>query len=132
PWLRLDRLMGSVRRHMSVVLVVGIAMAVTSIPVISKILHDLNILHTRFARLVLGVAVLEDIGLWAVLAIATALAGSAALPRQKVLTHVAAALIYFGLGLTLAPALLKRLTRARWNILVSASPIGYVVLVLFA
>src|ERR1700758_2173236 len=38
--------------------------AVTSVPVVSKIFADLHILHTRFARLILGVAVLEDIVLW--------------------------------------------------------------------
>jgi Kef-type K+ transport system membrane component KefB len=57
--------------------VLAIAVAVTSIPVISRIFHDLGILHTRFASLVLGAAILEDIALWAVLAIATALAASA-------------------------------------------------------
>ena len=69
-------------------LVVSIAMAVTSIPVISKILYDLRILHTRFARLVLGVAVIEDIILWAVLAIATALAQSGSVPNRKIAMHV--------------------------------------------
>jgi Kef-type K+ transport system membrane component KefB len=132
PWLPLERLMGTIHQHMSIVLVVGIAMAVTSIPVISKIFHDLNILHTRFARLVLGVAVIEDIGLWAVLAIATALAGSAALSREKIAVHVAVTLLYFFFGLLVAPRLLKWLNRQRWNFLPSSSPIGYVVMVLFA
>jgi Kef-type K+ transport system membrane component KefB len=58
--------------------------AVTSVPVISKIVADLKILHTRFARVVLGVAVLEDIVLWAALAVATAVAGTTVLhPRQS-------------------------------------------------
>ena len=48
------------------------------------------------------------------------------------LLHVAAALIYFGIGLTLAPAIIQRLTRARWNIMPAASPVAYVVLILFA
>ena len=54
-----------------------------SVPVVSKIFADLKILHTRFARLILGVAVLEDIVLWLALAVATATAGKVALhPRQ--------------------------------------------------
>lgn len=44
-------------------LVFAIAMAVTSIPVVSRIMHDLGILDTAFARIVLGVAILEDIAL---------------------------------------------------------------------
>jgi len=38
-----------------------VGVAVTSVPVVSKIFADLKILHTRFARCILGVAVLEDI-----------------------------------------------------------------------
>ena len=57
-------------------LVFASAAAVTSIPVITKIFADLGILHTRFASLQLGSAVLEDIGLWGVLSIASALAAA--------------------------------------------------------
>jgi Kef-type K+ transport system membrane component KefB len=132
PWLPLHDLMGAAGQRAPVVLVVGIAAAVTSIPVISKIMHDLGILHTRFARLVLGVAVLEDIVLWAVLAIATALAHASAVPQRQIALHVALTLVYFGAGLTAGPALLRRLNAARWNVLTQTSPVAYVVLVLLA
>jgi Kef-type K+ transport system membrane component KefB len=124
--------MGTVQNRTSVLLVVGIAVAVTSIPVISKIFHDLNILHTRFARLVLGVAVLEDIALWAVLAIATALAASGTVPESQIAKHVAATVIYFGIGLAIAPRLLKKISRARWNVMSQSSPVAYYVVVLLA
>jgi K+:H+ antiporter len=132
PWLPLHSLMGRVEARSAMVLVLGIAVAVTSIPVISRIFHDLKILHTRFARLVLGVAVIEDIVLWALLAIATALAGAAALSKQAIATHVLLTIVYFLVGLLLAPSMLRRLNRARWNILVKMSPVGYVLMVLFA
>jgi Kef-type K+ transport system membrane component KefB len=128
----LHLLAGTSQAKLPLILVVSIAVAVTSIPVISKILHDLKILHTRFARLVLGVAVIEDIGLWAVLAVATALAQSGSVPDRKIAIHIAATLAYFGFGMLFAPRLLKRLTRARWNVLAATSPIAYVIVVLFA
>jgi Kef-type K+ transport system membrane component KefB len=131
PWLPVDWLMGPARQHSSLVLVIGIAIAVTSIPVISRIFYDLRILHTRFARLVLGVAVLEDIVLWAVLGIATALAKSGAIPRHEIVNHVAATVVFFVAGLALMPRLLRRINTARWNVLSTASPAGYLVLVLF-
>ncbi|PYX74643.1 MAG: cation:proton antiporter [Acidobacteria bacterium] len=131
PFLPVESIMGPAHQRMALILVVGIAVAVTSIPVISRIFHDLGILHTRFASVVLGIAVIEDIALWAVLAIATALAQSAGLEQQEVLAHVGASLVYFCLGLTVVPALLKRLNAVRWNILASASPVAYVVVVLF-
>jgi Kef-type K+ transport system membrane component KefB len=132
PFLPLRGMLGAANQRSSLILVIGIAVAVTSIPVISRIFHDLKILHTRFARLVLSVAVLEDIALWAVLAVATALAKSSVLPKRDILDHLAATFIFFGVGLTLAPAALKRMHQARWNILAAASPIGYLVAILFA
>ncbi len=132
PWLPLRSFAGDGANSTALLLVIGIAVAVTSIPVISRILHDLGILHTRFARLILGVAVLEDIALWAVLAIATALASAGALPRAAIARHLAATLLYFAFGLTLGPVLLRRLNGARLNVLATASPVGYVLAVLFA
>lgn len=132
PWLPLGGLMGRVQVHSAVVLVLGIAVAVTSIPVISRIFHDMGILHTRFARLVLGVAVIEDIVLWAILAVATALAGAAALSKQTIALHVFVTVVYFLVGLFLAPSLLRYLNRARWNILAHVSPVAYILMVLFA
>jgi Kef-type K+ transport system membrane component KefB len=129
-FLPLGLLAGTSRAKLPLILVVSIAVAVTSIPVISKILYDLQILHTRFARLVLGVAVIEDIVLWAVLAIATALAQSGSVPNRRIALHVGITIAYFGLGLLVAPKLLSWLTRAKWNMLASTSPIAYIVVVL--
>src|SRR5215472_13282857 len=101
--LPLQWFMGARGSRVALVLVMSIAVAVTSIPVISRIFFDLKILHTRFARLVLSLAVLEDIVLWAVLAVATAVAASTALPHRQIALHVAATLLYFLLGLSIAP-----------------------------
>ncbi|MGH6660834.1 MAG: cation:proton antiporter, partial [Rhodospirillales bacterium] len=55
-------------------LVIAIAFAVTSIPVISKIFLDLKIIETRFARIVLAAATTQDLILWVGLSIATGIA----------------------------------------------------------
>jgi Kef-type K+ transport system membrane component KefB len=60
----------------SFTLVFATAVAVTSIPVISRIMHDLGVLRTGFARVVLGVAVVEDVVLYVVLAVAVDLAAT--------------------------------------------------------
>jgi Kef-type K+ transport system membrane component KefB len=131
-WIPLDALMGPAGQRVSLLLVVGIAVAVTSIPVISRILYDLGVLHTRFARLVLGVAILEDIVLWAILAVATALAGSGGMSGRGIGMHVLATLAYFWIGLKVAPPVLKRLSLVRWNVLAHTSPVGYLVVILLA
>src|SRR5947209_6306522 len=129
--LPLGWFMGERSNRTSLLLVMGIAVAVTSIPVISRIFFDLKILHTRFARLVLGVAVLEDIGLWAVLAVATALAESGNSPRTNIATHIIVTLVYFGLGLTLVPRALKRISKSRFNLLAINSPVTFTLLIAF-
>ncbi|HVH86179.1 MAG TPA: cation:proton antiporter [Terriglobales bacterium] len=130
--LKLDVLIGSAQNRTALVLVIGIGTAVTSIPVISRIFHDLRILHTRFAKLILGVAVMEDVVLWAVLAVATALAESKALPTHAIAERIALAVIYFGAGLVLFPRIARRLHQARWNLFAQHSMTAYLTLLLFA
>jgi len=69
PWLVRPALAGPNGNRISLIIILAVGVAVTSVPVVSKIFADLKILNTRFARLVLGVAVLEDIVLWLALAL---------------------------------------------------------------
>lgn len=132
PLLPLDAIIGTANHRASLLLVIGIAVAVTSIPVISRIFHDLKILHTRFARLVLGVAVIEDIVLWGVLAVATGLSTAGTLSAPRIGAHVAAVLLYFVLGLTIFPIVIRWVAGASWNVLAKNAPVAFVVAVLFA
>jgi Kef-type K+ transport system membrane component KefB len=115
---------------LSLVIILAVGVAVTSVPVISKIFADLKILHTRFARLVLGVAVLEDVVLWAALAIATALAGTAVFHPRQMTFHLLATVAFFALGLTLLPRGIKRFNKSKYNVLARHSPVGYALAVL--
>jgi Kef-type K+ transport system membrane component KefB len=106
--------------------------AVTSVPVVSKIFTDLKILHTRFARLILGVAVLEDIVLWLALAVATAFAGKAALQPRQLTWHLLATVAFFVLGLTLVPRAIKRINKSEFNFMARYAPTAYAIAVLLA
>lgn len=117
---------------LSLIIILAVGVAVTSVPVISKIFADLKILHTRFARLVLGVAVLEDIVLWAALAVATALAGTAKLDARNVAYHLLSTIGFFALGLTLLPRAVKRINKSRFNVLAQQAPVAYALAVLLA
>jgi Kef-type K+ transport system membrane component KefB len=128
PLLPLERFMGTAGSESAVVLVFACAAAVTSIPVITKIFSDLGILHTRFASLQLGSAVLEDIGLWGVLSIASALAASKLAGSSDELTstigeHVAVNAVFVLVALFVMPLVLRRISRARWNGLAENSPV---------
>jgi K+:H+ antiporter len=130
--LSLAWFMGARSSRVSLLLVMSIAVAVTSIPVISRIFFDLKILHTRFARLVLGVAVLEDIVLWAVLAVATAIADSSGLPARRIALHIGVTLAYFALGLAIFPRATKRISKSKFNLLAINSPVTFTLLIAFA
>src|SRR6202034_1536757 len=132
PWLVRPSLAGPNGNRISLTIILAVGAAVTSVPVVSKIFADLKILHTRFARLVLGVAVLEDIVLWLALAVATALAGKTALNARQMSYHLLTTVAFFALGLTIVPRIVKRLNKSRFNVLAKQSPVAYAIAVLLA
>ena len=132
PMLVGPAIAGPKGNKLSLVIILAVGVAVTSVPVISKIFADLKILHTRFARVVLGVAVLEDIVLWLALAIATAVAGTAALQPRSIAYHLLTTITFFVLGLTLLPRAIKKINKSKFNVLARHSPVGYAIAVLLA
>jgi Kef-type K+ transport system membrane component KefB len=113
--LPMDSLIGVRGTKMSTLLVLATAAAVTSIPVISRIFQDLGILHTRFASLILGTAMLEDVGLWGVLAIAIALSDHQSSVGDGLIAtnayHIAVSFGYIGFAMLVVPRLLKTIRR---------------------
>ena len=132
PKLISPALAGPNGNKISLIIILAVGVAVTSVPVVSRIFADLKILHTRFARIVLGVAVLEDIVLWLALAIATALAGSTVLNSRELALHLGTTIGFFGLALTVVPRIIKRLNKSRFNVFAQQSPVGYAIAVLLA
>ena len=131
-WLTHPALAGPNGNRISLTIVLAIGVSVTSVPVVAKIFADLGILHTRFARLVLGVAVLEDIGLWLALAIATAVAGKTDLHGWELSSHLAVTFVFFTSGLTILPRTIKRINKWPVNVLARHSPVAYAIAVLLA
>jgi len=132
PWFITPALAGPNGNRLSLIIILAVGVAVTSVPVVSKIFADLNILHTRFARLVLGVAVLEDIVLWLALAVATAMAGKTVLHPREMSYHLLATIGFFIAGLTIVPRVVKRINKAKFNVVAKQSPVGYALAVLLA
>jgi Kef-type K+ transport system membrane component KefB len=145
-WDGADRFIGGADDRIAFALIFALAMAVTSIPVISRIMADLNLLGTRFARVVLSVAVLEDIAVYVLLNIAlsrVAPTGSDhhGLPGLLDLEATAgvgqayyavATLLFFVVPLALGPGFVGRLSRLRVNVVQRSSPVAFQLVVLFA
>ena len=129
-WFISPALAGPNGNRVSLIIILAVGVAVTSVPVVSKIFADLKILHTRFARLILGVAVLEDIVLWLALAVAITLAGKGVLDPRSMSYHLIATGAFFLLGLTIVPRFVKRINASRFNVLAQHSPAGYAIAIL--
>jgi K+:H+ antiporter len=138
-------LVGTAHNQAALTLVFGLAMAVTSIPVISRIMVDLGIINTSFARVVLGVAVLEDLVVYVVLALALGLVsapGAAAFGLSAELglepgsgpgmaVHTAATAVFLAAMALSAPPVFRWLRRSPWNLVSSSSPIAFHLVFLF-
>ncbi|HWM92622.1 MAG TPA: cation:proton antiporter [Thermoanaerobaculia bacterium] len=136
--------LGPARSPAAFGLVFAIGIAITSIPVISRILYDLKILETSFARLVLCAAVVEDILLYILVAIALAQVGHGGgqafgLPGMLNMTgtsHASLAyytgvpLIFLVLSFLIGPVAFRWASSLRWNFLHRGSSIGYLLVIL--
>jgi Kef-type K+ transport system membrane component KefB len=134
----LDGLAGPRGSATTLALVFGMAIAVTSIPVISRIMLDLGILNTTFARIVLAVAVLEDVLLYVILAVVLGVAQAETADAHGLwgmfgIDSLGLAVVYFSLVplvfllllLRFGPRLFTRLSASRLNVLETRSPVAF-------
>lgn len=110
-------------------IVIAIAVAVTSIPVISKIFIDLNITQTRFAKVVLSTATIQDVILWVALAIATGLVSSETPSVGNMALTVLVTVLFFAISILCMPKILAITNNLRWNLVIKSSVAGYVLLI---
>ncbi|MBP0987081.1 MAG: cation:proton antiporter [Oscillospiraceae bacterium] len=99
PFLPLFRqhFTGTAENPLAFALVFCIGVAITSIPVISKIFFDMGIMHTKFSDTVLTVAAFQDLCLWALLNIATKIAVCGEICLRQMLLIVCSTLGIFAL-----------------------------------
>lgn len=122
--------------EVTIALVFAIAVAITSIPVISRIMLDIGILDTALARVVLTVAVIEDITLYLVLAVVLGIAQansgggygistmlSASIPVLTVY-YVAVSILFFGVMGVAGAAFFRWYADLRHNVIEKRYPVA--------
>lgn len=87
-------------------IIFAIAVSVTSLPVISKIFIDLDLIKHKFAKIVLASATIQDVFLWIILSIATSMLNQQELSVVSILTHV-----FFTVSVFVAALMLPRWLR---------------------
>jgi len=139
PLIDVPSHLGPAGNRSAFAIVFAVAIAVTSIPVISRILYDLRILDTSFARVVLSSAVIEDVVLYVLLAVALSMVDQAhgeafGLPPLLGLEPgSAAALAYYvgvtglflGLSLAFGASVYRWVERLRYNVLSRSSAVAH-------
>ncbi|WP_410981680.1 cation:proton antiporter [Bacillus cereus] len=130
--LNVTSYMGSANSPLAIKIVIAISIAVTSIPVISKIFNDLGIMRTRFAKIVLACAGIHDIILWVALGYATAIASQEGIITFSLGLKTTLINLSFISGVLLtAHFLFNRLTFFKKNFLFKASHLGYFLFTMF-
>lgn len=132
-FIDLSKFVGVANNLLALKIVICISIAVTSIPVISKIFIDLGIMKTRFAKLVIIIAGLHDILLWVVLGVATNLIAhnSSRLAFGDILFSIGTTCLFLFGMLFLLRILFKYFTIHERNIFFKSSNLGYVLFILF-
>ena len=118
--------------NISFSLVIAIASAVTSIPVLSRIFIDLDMVSSRFAKVILTVAAFQDIVLWVVLSVALAIqrgAGNGSDPVSDQLKIVLGTVFFVLLTIYVVPSILRLSGRVVITPAHESSLIGYTLLV---
>jgi Kef-type K+ transport system membrane component KefB len=117
---------------LSLAIIVGIGVSVTSIPVISKIFIDLRIMDTRFAKIVLAIATVEDVIQFGALAIATGVGASASASLSLVVFTALVTVAFFAAALLGLPRMIRYTIRSRFNVLIKTHPSRYALFLCFS
>tara|TARA_R110000868_G_scaffold155691_6_gene382177 strand:+ start:48025 stop:49284 length:1260 start_codon:yes stop_codon:yes gene_type:complete len=122
---------GTKENILSLKIIIAISVAVTSIPVISKIFIDLNIINTRFSKIVISAATLQDILLWIALSIATGLVEQKVMNGFFIFSKILITILFFFFAVVVSPYLYRFLNSFRFNLLKKSSNMSYILVICF-
>jgi Kef-type K+ transport system membrane component KefB len=100
--------------------------------VISKIFIDLRIMDTRFAKIVLAIATVEDVIQFGALAIATGVGASASVSLSLVVFTALVTVAFFAAALLGLPRMIGYTIRSRFNVLIKTHPSRYALFLCFS
>lgn len=109
--------MGTANNSISFGIVFLIATAITSIPVISKIFFDINMMNTKFSNMVLTVSTIQDLCLWILLNLAISMAENENITILSLLINVIATIGFLTIAKLLEYIIKKKSIHVRNNIL---------------
>ena len=131
-FFNIEQFLGTANNLLSLKIVIALSIAVTSIPVISKIFNDLGIMHSRFSKLIIISAGLHDIILWIALGVAISIVGGGvAVTFGSVAQSIFVTIGFVVISLISLYILFKKLTTTKVNFLFQKSCVGYTLFIMF-
>lgn len=103
-----DRLVGDPSQRAVFALFVATALAISAIPVLAKILIDLDLMRREFGQTVLAAGMMNDLTGWALLGIVTALASAQALSVGILVQTVGMVLVFIAATVTVGRFVVER------------------------
>lgn len=89
----------------------GTAMAISAVPVVAKILLDLNLLKRNIGAIILCAAIIDDVAGWLILSMLIGVMTQGALNWTTAFVSVVSTLLFISVALTLGVRLVRRLMR---------------------
>ncbi len=112
--------LGATTQRSVFALFMGTALGISALPVIAKILSDLDLMRRNVAQLLLAAAMANDVAGWILLGIVAGLAQSGSLDVLRLSITVAGLVVFLGLAVTLGQrgvdALLRLARMQRWGL----------------
>lgn len=107
-YLMPDDLLANPSQRTVFVLFVATALSISAIPVLAKVLMDLDLMRRDIGQTLLAAGMIDDITGWTLLGVVTALASAAALTAGTILTTVGFVLLFLAATVTVAVWLVDR------------------------
>lgn len=106
-----DRLVVNPDQRLVFHLFMGTAMAISAVPVIAKILMDLDLLKRNIGAIILGAAIVDDIAGWTILSMLIGLTTKGTVDFAAVMVSILSTVFFVTLALFMGVKLVRRLTR---------------------
>lgn len=106
-----DHLLAQPDQRLIFQLFMGTALAISAVPVVAKILLDLNLLKRNIGAIILGAAIIDDVAGWLILSMLIGMMTQGALNWTTAIVSVVSTLLFLTVALTAGVRLVRRLMR---------------------
>ncbi len=108
-YLMPDDFVGHPGQRLEFALFMAVAMSISAIPVIAKVLMDLKLTRRDIGQITLAAAMTDDTIGWILLSVVAGLAAHGSVDLVTTMKCLVSAVLFVGIGLTAGPALVSRL-----------------------